>query len=117
MIVRLLIRWVLLAVAIALTAWLLPGFDVDGGFLTYLWIAVIFSFVNVILGPILHLLSLPITVITLGLFALVVNAALVGITAWLSDDLSVDGFVPAFFAAILIAVFSAFLSLLAPRAR
>jgi putative membrane protein len=56
-------------------------------------------------------------VITLGLFALVVNAALVGITAWISDDLSVDGFLPAFFAAILISVFSAVLSLLTPGSR
>jgi putative membrane protein len=115
--VRLFIRWVLLSVAIALTAWLLPGVDVTGGFLTYLWVAVIFSLVNVILGPLLHLLALPITMITLGLFALVVNAALVGITAWLSDDLSVDGFLPAFVAAILISVFSALLSLLTPRSR
>jgi putative membrane protein len=116
-ILGLVVRWVLLAVAIALTAWLLPGFEVAGGFLTYLWVAVIFSLVNVILGPILHLLSLPLTVITLGLFALVVNAALVGITAWLSSDLSVDGFLPAFFAAILISIFSALLSLLLPRSR
>jgi putative membrane protein len=108
---------VLLSVAIALTAWLLPGVDVTGGFLTYLWVAVIFSLVNVILGPLLHLLALPITMITLGLFALVVNAALVGITAWISDDLSVDGFLPAFVAAILISVFSALLSLLTPRSR
>jgi putative membrane protein len=115
--VRLLVRWVLLAAAIALTAWLMPGFDVDGGFLTYLWVAVIFSLVNVFLGPLLHLISLPITVITLGLFALVVNAALVGITAWISDDLSIDGFLPAFFAAILISVFSALLSLLLPQRR
>jgi putative membrane protein len=115
--VRLLVRWVLLAAAIALTAWLMPGFDVDGGFFTYLWVAVIFSLVNVFLGPLLHLISLPITVITLGLFALVVNAALVGITAWISDDLSIDGFLPAFFAAILISVFSALLSLLLPQRR
>jgi putative membrane protein len=115
--VRLFVRWVLLAAAIALTAWLMPGFDVEGGFLTYLCVAVIFSLVNVFLGPLLHLISLPITVITLGLFALVVNAALVGITAWISDDLSVDGFIPAFFAAILISVFSALLSLLLPQRR
>jgi putative membrane protein len=116
--VYLAVRWVLLAVAIGLTAWLLPGFEVDGGILTYLWVAVIFSFVNVILGPLLHLLSLPITLITFGLFALVVNAALVGITAWISDDLSIDGFWPAFFAAILISVFSFVLRLLVePRHR
>jgi putative membrane protein len=116
--VYLAVRWVLLAAAIGLTAWLLPGFEVEGGVLTYLWVAVIFSFVNVILGPLLHLLSLPITLITFGLFALVVNAALVGITAWISDDLSIDGFWPAFFAAILISVFSFVLRLLVePRNR
>jgi putative membrane protein len=111
---RLLVQWLALAVAIALTAWLLPGFNVSGGVLTYLWLAVLFSIVNVLLGPILHLLALPLTILTLGLFALVVNAGLVGITAWLSSDLSVDGFLPAFFAAILIAVFTAVLSLLVP---
>ena len=64
--------------------WLLPDVTVDGGFFTYLWIALLFAVVNAILGPILHLLALPITAITLGLFALVVNAALVGITAALT---------------------------------
>jgi putative membrane protein len=114
-IVRLFARWILLAVAIALTTWLVPGIEVDGGFVTFLWIAVVFSFVNVFLGPILHLLSLPITILTLGLFALVVNAALLGITAWLTRDLDIDGFWPALFGGILIAVFAALLSLLIPE--
>src|SRR4051795_12893673 len=81
MLTRLLVRLLMLAVAIWLTAWLLPGFDVTGGFFTYLWIAAIYAVVNIVLGPLLHLISLPVTVITFGLFALVVNAALVGITA------------------------------------
>lgn len=114
MLIRLLVRWLVLAAAIALTAWLLPGFNVEGGFFTYLWVAFLFGLVNVFIGPLLHLLSLPLTIITLGLFALVVNAALVGITAWISSDLSVDGFFPALFAAILIAIFSAVLSVLVP---
>jgi putative membrane protein len=111
---RLALRLVALAVAIWLTTLLVPGMDISGGFLTYLWIAVIFAVVNAILGPILHLIALPLTLITLGLFALVVNTALMGITAWLSRDLSIDGFWPAFFAAILISVFSALLNLLLP---
>lgn len=114
MLIRLLLRWLVLAAAIALTAWLLPGFNVEGGWGTYLWLAFLFSLVNVILGPLLHLLSLPLTILTLGLFALVVNAALVGITAWISSDLSVDGFFPALFAAILIAIFTAALSVVVP---
>ncbi|MGZ4431650.1 MAG: phage holin family protein [Trebonia sp.] len=117
MLIRLFIQWVLLAAAIALTAWLLPGFNVAGGFWTYMWVAFLFSLVNVILGPILHLISLPLTIITFGLFALIVNTALVAITAWISSDLSIDGFFPAFFAAILISIFESILRILVPQPR
>jgi putative membrane protein len=106
MLIRIALRLVVLAVAIWLTAWLLPGVTVDGGVLTYLWIALLFALVNGFLGPILHLLALPITALTLGLFALVVNAALVGITAALSSDFSIDGFFTAVAAALLISIFS-----------
>jgi putative membrane protein len=106
------VQLVILAVAIALTSWLLPGINVSGGVLTYLWIAVLFALVNGILGPVLHFIALPLTAITLGLFALVVNAGLLAIVAWLSSDLSIDGFFPAFFAAILISVFETVLGLI-----
>jgi putative membrane protein len=114
--VMLAVQLVILAVAIALTSWLLPGINVSGGVLTYLWIAVLFALVNGILGPVLHFIALPLTAMTLGLFALVVNAALLAIVAWLSSDLSIDGFFPAFFAAILISIFETVLGLiLRPR--
>jgi putative membrane protein len=106
MLIRFLIRLALLACAIGLTAWLLPDVTIEGGVFTYLWIALLFALVNAILGPILHLLALPITVLTLGLFALVVNAALLGLTALLSPDFQIDGFFTAVFAALLISVFS-----------
>src|SRR4051794_21698368 len=106
MLTRIAIRLVVLAVAVWLTAWLLPDVSVTGGVFTYLWIAILFALVNTILGPILHLLALPITALTLGLFALVVNAALVGITAALSPDFSIDGFFTAVAASILISIFS-----------
>jgi putative membrane protein len=61
---------------------------------------------------VLHFLALPLTALTWGLFAFVVNAALLGITAWLSGDLSIDGFFPALFASILISVFATVLGLL-----
>src|SRR3954452_20960573 len=117
MLLRLLLRWLVRAAAIWLTAWLLPDVNINGGFGTYLWIALLFALVNAILGPILHLLALPITVLTFGLFALVVNAALVGITAKLSDDFSIDGFWAALFAAILISVFSSVMNRLLPEDR
>ena len=106
MLIRILVRLVVLACAIGLTTWLLPNVDITGGVFTYLWIALLFALVNAILGPILHLIALPITALTFGLFALVVNAGLVGITAALSSDFNIDGFFAAVFAAILISLFS-----------
>jgi putative membrane protein len=106
MLARLALRLVVLALIIMLATSLVSGFHVDGGFGTYLWIAFLFSVVNLILGPILRLLSLPFIVLTLGLFLLVVNAALLGITAWLSSDLAIDSFGSALLAGLIIAVCS-----------
>jgi putative membrane protein len=77
-------------------------------------VALLFALVNSILGPVIRLLSLPFVVLTLGLFLLVVNAALLGITAAISDRFTVDGFVPAVFGGLLIAVFSWIAELLLP---
>jgi putative membrane protein len=81
---------------------------------TYLWIALLFAVVNSLVGPVLRLLSLPFVVLTLGLFLLVVNAALLGLTAALSDRLEVDGIWAAVVGGFLIAVFSWIAELLLP---
>ena len=75
-----------------------------GEFGTYLWIGLIFGVVNAIVGPLLRLLSLPFVILTLGLFLLVVNAALLGLTAALSDRLTVDGFGTAVLGGLILAV-------------
>jgi putative membrane protein len=89
----------------------LPGLTVDpneqgplGEFGTYLWIGLIFGLVNAVVGPILRLLSLPFVVLTLGLFLLVVNAALLGLTALITDRLQVDGFITAVLGGLILAV-------------
>jgi putative membrane protein len=90
---------------------IVPGLDVhpnDAGPLgatgTYLWIGLIFGVVNAIVGPVLRLLSLPFVVLTLGLFLLVVNAALLGLTALLTDRLTVNGFLTAVVGGLILAV-------------
>jgi putative membrane protein len=103
---RLALRVLLLAVVIGLVAWIVPGIHVHGGFAWLLWVAVIFALVNTILGPIFRLLSLPLIVITLGLFLLIVNAALLGITAALSSHLDIDSFGAAVLGGFLISIFS-----------
>jgi putative membrane protein len=89
---RFLVAWVVLAVAVALTAGLLPGIHIDGGFGALLLIALVLGLVDGLLGPIARLLSLPITIVTFGLFSLVVNGLLFALTAWIADSLSVDNF-------------------------
>ena len=117
MLIRILLRLLVLTAAIWFTTWLVPDITVTGGFFTYLWIAVLFALVNAFIGPILHLVALPLTILTLGLFSLVVNAALVGITAALSKDFSIDGFWVAVLAALLISIFSAVLNVFVPDRR
>jgi putative membrane protein len=107
---NLLIRWGILTVAIGLTAKLVGGLHVIGGFWAYVWVAALFGLVNAILGPILRFIALPFTILTLGLFALIVNAALLGITAALSSHLAIKGFWTAVLAGLLITVFSALLN-------
>jgi putative membrane protein len=71
---------------------------------TYLWIGLLFGVVNAIVGPVLRLLSLPFVVLTLGLFLLIINAALLGLTAALSDRLTIDGFGTAVIGGLILAV-------------
>jgi putative membrane protein len=103
---------ILAAVFYGLTRYdVLPGLDVVenpdaplGRFGTYLWIGLIFGVVNAIVGPVLRLLSLPFVLLTLGLFLLVVNAALLGLTAALSDRLQIDGFGTALLGGLILAI-------------
>jgi putative membrane protein len=103
---------ILAAVFYAITRYdLVTGIDVLpnpegplGEYGTYLWIGLIFGLVNAIVGPIIRLLSLPFVLLTLGLFLLVVNAALLGLTAALSDRLTVTGFGAAVLGGLILAV-------------
>jgi putative membrane protein len=114
MAVRMLLRIVVLAVIIGVVASLVSGIHVNGGFGALLWIAVLFSLVNIVLGPLFRLISLPLIVVTLGIFLLVVNAALLAITAALSSHLDIDSFWAAFIGGLLIAVFSWLAELVLP---
>lgn len=101
---RFVVAWLGLAAAVAIATALLPGMDVDGGLGTYLWIAVLFALVNGILGTILRVLSLPLLILTLGLFSFIINGVLVLVTDWLSSSLEVDGFGTAILASVIISL-------------
>jgi putative membrane protein len=114
--VWLLIRWAILAVAFAVTTWILSGVEVSGGFWGYVWVSALFGIVNVIVGTVLRILTLPLTLITLGLFAILVNAFLLQITDAITDNFTIDEFWwDAIWAAIILALASVILELIVRR--
>jgi putative membrane protein len=105
-VLRVLLAWVVVALAILVTTRIVPGIQVHGGVTAYLIVAAVFGLVNGILGPVLRLLTLPISILTLGLFMLVLNALLLALSAWLVPALTIDGFWSALVGAILIGLVS-----------
>ncbi len=109
-----LIRWGVLAGAFAITAWLLSGVNVSGGTWGYIWVSALFGIVNAFIGTILRILTFPLTLLTLGLFSIVVNALLLEITDGLSSQLTIDEFWwTAILAAIIISITSMILDVMA----
>lgn len=70
--------------------------------------ALLLGVVNAIVRPVVFFFTLPLTLVTLGLFLLVVNAGMIGLTAWLMDGFTVGGFWPAIFGALVVGVTSWF---------
>jgi putative membrane protein len=113
MLAALLIRWALLALAFAITAWLLDGMDISGGFWGYVWVSALFGIINAVIGTFLRIITFPLTVLTLGLFAIVVNAIVLNLTDRWSDTLTIDEFWwTAIWGAIILAIVSVVLDLL-----
>lgn len=88
---KLLIHWFFAALAVGISAYLLPGISVDGAFAA-LVAAVALGFINAIIRPVLLVLTLPVNLLTLGLFTLVINALMVQLAAALVPGFSVSGF-------------------------
>ena len=116
--VRLLIRWIVTAIAITAAVLLIPGIHVDpngSAFGAIAVMALVLGLVNAFLKPILSFLSCGLIIATLGLFTLVINAGTLLISSWIAQNwlgvgFSVDGFWPAFWGAIVISIVSFLLS-------
>lgn len=105
-----LVRWAVLTVAVWVAAGLVDGIHLDGFGSTVL-VALILGLLNAVLRPILFWVTLPVTVLTLGFFLLVLNTAMLGLTAWIagkfdSIHFSIDGFWAAFLGALIITLVS-----------
>jgi putative membrane protein len=115
MLKQLIIVWIVVAAAIAITAGLLPSVEIDGGVWSLLGLSILFGLVNAVIGTLVRLVSLPLTLMTFGLFGLVINGVLLGITAGLSDVLDVGGFFATVLAAIVISAVTAVLLFVAGK--
>ena len=117
-----LLSLVINAVALLITAWVIPGIHLGAAgphpttndWVTLLIVALIFGLVNAVIRPILILLSLPLEIITLGLFIFVINAFMLLLTSWIAQALGlgfrVDKFLAALLGALIISVVSFVLS-------
>ena len=117
-----LLSLVINAVALLITAWVIPGIHLRAAgphpttndWVTLLIVALIFGLVNAVIRPILILLSLPLEIITLGLFIFVINAFMLLLTSWIAQALGlgfrVDKFLAALLGALIISVVSFVLS-------
>ncbi|HJW82475.1 MAG TPA: phage holin family protein [Acidiferrobacterales bacterium] len=97
------IRLLIGALGLWLASELVPGIAVHGAW-TLLGAALLLGIVNAVVRPLLVILTLPITVLTLGLFLLVINAATLGLVAWMLDNFTIAGFWPAVLGAIVVSV-------------
>lgn len=97
------------ALAVVIAEWLIDGVQVsDESFWTIIWIAIVLALLNAFVKPLLILLTIPITIITLGLFLLVVNALVILLADRLLDDLYVHDFWDALWFSLILAVVNSF---------
>lgn len=114
---KILVRWLIVALALFVAAWLVPGIRVSGtAWIAYALMAVVLGLVNALVRPLLKLLTCPLILLTLGLFVLVINALTLWIAAWLAGLLGIgfhiDNFGSAFWGALIVSIVTVVLSAL-----
>ena len=100
---KLLLHWILSAIALVLVSQFVPGFDVRG-LGPALVAALVIGLLNATLGLLLKIITFPLTILTLGLFLLVINALMILLASSVVRGFNVHGWVPAFLGAVVLAV-------------
>ncbi len=106
---QLLVSLLLNAVALLITAYLVPGIQVDN-FTTAILAAIVLGVANAVIKPILSLIAFPLTIITFGLFAFVINAVMLLLTDYFVPGLHVNGLIPALLGSIVLSIASTILN-------
>lgn len=100
---KILLHWIILTLAVIASQYVVPGIQVDT-FLTALVVAAILAFINTIIKPVVGLLTLPINILTLGIFSLVLNALFFWGVAYVVSGFSVVDFVAAFWGSLIVSI-------------
>ena len=99
------IRWILFAASVMIVAWIVPGISVSG-FLGALIVSLVMGMINVLVKPFVYFISIPINVLSIGLFSFVINALLLMLAGAITPGFSVDGFLSALFGSIILSIFA-----------
>jgi putative membrane protein len=113
---KMIIKWLIMAVAVIITAYVLPGVNVDS-FVTALIVALVLGIISIFIKPLVKLLTLPITILTLGLFTFVIEALMILLVDFLVAGFTVDNFLWALLFALVLAVVNHLLSSLTGQKR
>ena len=113
---KFILRWAINAVALFAAVYLVPGVTLQSGWVSILWLALIFGLVNAFLRPLLKALTCLLNFLTLGLFTLLINTFLFWLTGLIGQNFGVGftvaGFWPAFLGALVVTVVSVVMSLI-----
>ncbi|MBF2062827.1 MAG: phage holin family protein [Calothrix sp. C42_A2020_038] len=111
LIVNFLLTWLIAAISLLITAYIVPGFQFDS-FGTAAVAALILGLVNAFVRPVIFIFTLPLTIVTLGLFLFVINAFMLWFVGILTPGFIITGFIPALLASIILTIVSTILGLL-----
>jgi len=106
---HLIINWLLGTVSLILVSYIIPGFVVKG-FIAALIAALVIGLINATLGLFLKIITIPITIVTFGVFLLIINAFILKIASSLLNGFSVSSFWAAFFGAVVLAIINVVLN-------
>ncbi len=102
---KILIKWIAFALVVMFVGYVVPGITV-ANFLTAMIATVVIVFINAFIKPVLKLLTLPINILTLGLFTLVINALLFMFVGYVVPGIEIDGFLSALLGSIILSILS-----------
>jgi putative membrane protein len=111
---RMIVNWLLSALALLIVAYIVPGFQVSGIFAALI-AAVVIGLINATIGLFLKVVTFPLTVLTLGIFWFVVNAIVLKLATWFVPGFNIYGFFPAFLGAIVLSLINMIFRWLMPH--